>query len=98
MERKTMVQFKIIGGQSLRGTVPISGSKNAALPAMCAALLSDEPSRLTNVPDIRDVHALANILRSIGATVHQIDDHTWEISGEGINSTDIEYLLGRRLR
>lgn len=93
-----MIQFTITGGTPLQGTVPISGSKNAALPAMCAALLTDEMVRLTNVPDIRDVHALAEILRSIGATAHQIDRHTWELSGAGVTKTDIEYLLGRRLR
>lgn len=93
-----MIQFHIKGGNQLIGTVPISGSKNAALPAMCAALLSDEPSKLTNVPDIRDVHALAKILESIGAHVKQLEPHVWEISGKGVNKTDIEYLLGRRLR
>lgn len=93
-----MIQFTITGGTPLRGTVAISGSKNAALPAMCAALLTDEVVRLTNVPDIRDVHALAEILTSIGAQATQIDRHTWELSGQGVNKTEIEYLLGRRLR
>lgn len=93
-----MIRFDVTGGTPLRGTIAISGSKNAALPAMAAALLSDSVSRLTNVPDIRDVHALAEILRSIGAHVHQVDDHIWEISGQGVNTTDIDYLLGRRLR
>jgi UDP-N-acetylglucosamine 1-carboxyvinyltransferase len=93
-----MLRFTITGGQPLNGTVAISGSKNAALPAMCAALLTDETIRLTNVPDIRDVQALAEILRSIGATVTQIDRHTWELSGATVNKTEIDYLLGRRLR
>jgi UDP-N-acetylglucosamine 1-carboxyvinyltransferase len=93
-----MLRFTITGGQPLHGSIKISGSKNAALPAMCAALLSDEPVRLTNVPDIRDVHSLAEILRSIGATVTQVDGHTWDINGSSDLNTDVDYLLGRRLR
>lgn len=93
-----MLRFTIQGGKPLLGTVEISGSKNAALPLMCAALLSDGVTRLSNVPDIRDVHALATIIKSIGAHAEQVDTHVWEISGKGINNTDIEYLLGRRLR
>ncbi len=93
-----MVSFIIEGKKPLRGTIAISGSKNAALPAMCAALLADTPTRLTNMPNIRDVHALAEILRSTGAHVEQLDPKTWEISGAGINNTEIDYLLGRRLR
>lgn len=93
-----MISFAVTGGRPLRGTVEISGSKNAALPAMAAAILADTPTKLTNVPSIRDVDAMAEILRSIGAQVEQLDLHTWEISGAGINKTEIEYLLGRRLR
>lgn len=93
-----MIQFSVTGGKPLRGTVAISGSKNAALPAMAAALLADTPTRLTNLPDIRDVQAMAEILRSLGASAEQVDSHTWEISGRGLEKTDIEYLLGRRLR
>ncbi len=93
-----MICFDINGGQPLNGTIRISGSKNAALPAMTAALLSDQPTRLTNVPAIRDVQAMAEILKATGAFIDQIDQHTWEISGRGLSNTDIEYLLGRRLR
>jgi UDP-N-acetylglucosamine 1-carboxyvinyltransferase len=94
----SMIQFDVVGGTPLRGSVAISGSKNAALPAMCAALLSDSPSTLTNVPDISDVHSLARILESTGARVVQIDRHTWEIGGAGMTRSEIDYLLGRRLR
>ncbi len=93
-----MLRFQVTGGKPLHGKITLSGSKNAALPAMAAALLADTPTRLTNVPDIRDVQALADILRSIGAQAEQIDSHTWEISGQGIHKTEIEYLMGRRLR
>ncbi len=93
-----MTRFRVTGGNKLTGTIKISGSKNAALPAMCAALLADTPTKLTNVPDIRDVHAMAEIIRSLGASVNQIDSHSWEISAKGLNKSEITYLLGRRLR
>ncbi len=93
-----MLNFRLQGQKPLNGTIVISGSKNAALPAMTAALLADTPTTLTNVPDIRDVHSMAEILRSIGAEVEQIDNHTWKISGSGVTKTAIDYLLGRRLR
>lgn len=94
----SLVRFLVTGGRPLRGEVEVSGSKNAALPAMAAALLADRPTTLTNVPDILDVHSMAEILRSLGAFVNQLDDHSWQISGTGLNQSSIDYLLGRRLR
>lgn len=94
----SMLVFLVKGGIPLRGTVVISGSKNAALPAMCSALLSDSVTTLTNVPDIIDVQSLAKIIESTGAHIIQIDQHTWEISGAGLVRSEIDYLLGRRLR
>ena len=50
-----MDKLRIVGGRRLEGTVAVSGAKNAALPAMAATLLTDEPVTLTNVPDVWDV-------------------------------------------
>lgn len=61
-----MPKFLIQGGQKLRGEVRISGSKNAALPCICACLLTREKCVLENVPDISDVHTLLGILRRLG--------------------------------
>lgn len=92
-----MTRFYVTGGARLSGTVTISGSKNAALPAMAAALLTDETVRLTNVPKIGDVDTLAEILRSLGADVAQIDDNTWEITAADI-TTAVTNDLASRLR
>ena len=62
-----MDRILIRGGRRLRGTIPISGAKNAALPLMIAALLTDEPLTLTNVPRLADVALLQRILRELGA-------------------------------
>ncbi len=58
----------ICSGRHLRGTVQISGAKNAALPLIAATLLTPEPSRLNRIPDITDIHDLLEIIRGLGAS------------------------------
>src|SRR5438552_9533846 len=64
-----MDAIRLRGGKPLRGTVRISGAKNAALPILCATLLSDGASRLRNVPALRDIHTTAALLRFLGRDV-----------------------------
>jgi UDP-N-acetylglucosamine 1-carboxyvinyltransferase len=64
-----MPKFVIQGGKPLQGEVKISGSKNAALPILCATLLTNEECEIKNVPDIADVKAILEILKSLGAEV-----------------------------
>jgi UDP-N-acetylglucosamine 1-carboxyvinyltransferase len=63
---QNMSKFEIIGGAPLKGTVTVSGSKNAALPIICASLLTKEKVTLENIPDIEDVHSIMEILKSLG--------------------------------
>ena len=64
-----MEKFVIRGGNPLVGTVRISGAKNAALPAMAAALLTDEALVLENIPDVRDIQTMRQLLEEMGAEV-----------------------------
>lgn len=64
-----MPKYIVQGGKNLNGSVKVSGSKNAALPILCATLLTKEPVTLKNVPDIADIHAMISILKSIGAKI-----------------------------
>jgi UDP-N-acetylglucosamine 1-carboxyvinyltransferase len=64
-----MDKFVIRGGNPLVGTIRVSGAKNAALPAMAAAILTEEPVILENVPDVRDIQTERNLLVSMGAEV-----------------------------
>ena len=64
-----MDKFVIRGGNPLVGTIRVSGAKNAALPAMAAAILTDEPVVLENIPDVRDIQTERNLLVSMGADV-----------------------------
>ena len=64
-----MDKFVIRGGNPLLGTVRVSGAKNAALPAMAAALLTDEPVILENIPQVRDIETTRKLLAAMGAEV-----------------------------
>ena len=69
-----MPKYVVEGGVPLNGTIRPAGNKNAALPIICAALLSDEPVTLENVPDIRDVRTLLDLLVQLGCVVEWLGD------------------------
>jgi UDP-N-acetylglucosamine 1-carboxyvinyltransferase len=91
-----MESFLIKGGVPLRGTVDISGSKNAALPIMAAALLTDEPCVIRRVPDLSDTRFMVEILKSLGAQASfengTVTIHAKKISGYA------DYELVRKMR
>ncbi len=93
-----MAKFIVEGGIPLKGEINVSGSKNAILPIMAAALLADTPSIINNVPDIGDVHTMAEIIASTGAEIEQIDIHSWRIGGKGLHTSHIKPDLARKLR
>src|SRR6201986_4292126 len=64
-----MDRIRISGGRRLKGEIPISGAKNAALPLMAACLLTEETLTLTNVPNLADVVYMADVLRQLGVGV-----------------------------
>jgi UDP-N-acetylglucosamine 1-carboxyvinyltransferase len=80
--------FRIEGGRPLSGTVPISGSKNAALKLMAAATLTGERCRFSNVPEIEDVRVMAETLRDIGVVVDHPGKNSYEVA-----SGDVEWLF-----
>ena len=67
-----MDKLLIRGGRRLQGEVTISGAKNAALPEMCAALLTAEPVTLSNVPRLQDVRTMLKLLRSMGVVATSV--------------------------
>ncbi|HZS15421.1 MAG TPA: UDP-N-acetylglucosamine 1-carboxyvinyltransferase [Candidatus Dormibacteraeota bacterium] len=93
-----MELLRITGGARLEGTVAISGSKNAALPIMAAALLTDEPVELTNVPDIEDIETMAEMLGTIGVDVSRVDEGTWRLHAAEVRTTELSADLTRKLR
>ena len=90
--------LRITGPQRLEGTVAASGSKNAALPAMAACLLSDQPVELRNVPRIEDIDTMAAMLRDLGVGVDQARGSSWRLRANQTPSARPDAELARRLR
>ncbi len=96
-----MDKFVIRGGNPLVGSVRISGAKNAALPAMAAALLTDEPVVLENIPDVRDIQTERNLLVSMGAEVelgYGRASHRTTISCNRLVNPEAAYDLVKTMR
>jgi len=92
------LQFIVQGGQKLSGTIHPSGNKNAALPIICAALLTEHPVTLTNVPRIRDVETLVELIASMGVDVSWTERNTLQIHAKTIQSTKLDPVLCRKIR
>ncbi|MGB8644893.1 MAG: UDP-N-acetylglucosamine 1-carboxyvinyltransferase [Anaerolineae bacterium] len=93
-----MDKFIIQGGAPLRGHVTPSGNKNAALPIIAAALLTDEPLTLRNVPRIRDVQDMLGILAEVGVEVHHQDPHTVTLRAANLRDSRLNQQLCAQIR
>ncbi len=93
-----MDELIIEGGHPLRGTLTPSGNKNAALPALAACLLTDEPVTLHNLPDIQDVHTMGDLLGDIGVQVERRDRHTWWLHARQARLPAFDRERFRRIR
>jgi UDP-N-acetylglucosamine 1-carboxyvinyltransferase len=99
-----MDRIRIKGGARLKGEIPISGAKNAALPLMAACLLSDKPLVLSNMPSLADIAFMTNILRGLGVEansepgVRPGDGSTLNLSARNIASTTADYDIVRKMR
>src|SRR5438105_6557526 len=96
-----MDKLVIRGGNPLLGTVLVSGAKNAALPAMAAALLTDEPVILENIPQVRDIETTRKLLTAMGAEVelgYGRAQHRTTICCRELNSPEASYELVKTMR
>lgn len=94
-----MDKFIIEGPTPLNGTIPISGSKNAALPLMAAAILGDSPTTITNVPKLKDIYTFNNVIRVTGAHVaFDEQEGTLRIDPKNIGHLEAPYDLVRKMR
>ncbi|MEO7997586.1 MAG: UDP-N-acetylglucosamine 1-carboxyvinyltransferase [Gemmatimonadaceae bacterium] len=92
------VQFIVEGGQRLSGTIRPAGNKNAALPIVAAALLCDEPVVLSNVPRIRDMETLVELIRTTGTECIWTADNVLRIHAREVRSGDLDPALCARIR
>jgi UDP-N-acetylglucosamine 1-carboxyvinyltransferase len=93
-----MSSFIVEGGRILHGHVRPAGNKNAALPMMAAALLTDQPVELTNVPDIRDVHTMLELLEALGVRFEWTGPGALTLNAADIHSAALEADLVARIR
>ncbi|MCL2360241.1 MAG: UDP-N-acetylglucosamine 1-carboxyvinyltransferase [Defluviitaleaceae bacterium] len=93
------MEYIVINGQKpLKGCVQIGGAKNAALAIVPAAVASGGVCIIDNLPDINDVHNLANAIEKLGATCRFLDKHTLEINAGSINTHIADYDLATKMR
>ncbi len=93
-----MDKLLIRGGRPLQGEVTISGAKNAALPELCATLLTAEPVTLANVPRLQDVATTLKLLRQMGATAELHDDGSATVDAGPVNNPVAPYELVKTMR
>jgi len=99
-----MDRIRIRGGARLKGEIPISGAKNAALPLMAACLLTDAPLTLTNVPKLADVSFMADILRQLGVAVDWTpgtglgEGGRYRLTAANLSGTTADYDIVRKMR
>jgi UDP-N-acetylglucosamine 1-carboxyvinyltransferase len=93
-----MDKLLIRGGRELRGEVLVSGAKNAALPELCAALLTAQPVTLRNVPRLQDVATMLKLIRNMGVSVEQSADGTVRIDASKLSSPEAPYELVKTMR
>jgi UDP-N-acetylglucosamine 1-carboxyvinyltransferase len=93
-----MDKLLIRGGRTLRGEVLISGAKNAALPELCAALLTDRPVTLHNVPRLNDVTTMLKLIRNMGVAAERDDNGTVRIDAGALHTAEAPYELVKTMR
>ena len=98
MGRVLLEKYVVAGGIPLRGTVTVSGAKNAAIAIIPAAILSDDICRIENVPNITDVNDMLHIIHGMGAIIKRINKSTIEIDPRPIHSCTASYELARHMR
>jgi UDP-N-acetylglucosamine 1-carboxyvinyltransferase len=93
-----MDKLLIRGGRQLHGEVRISGAKNAALPELCAALLTDQPVVLGNVPRLQDVATMLTLIRNMGVQVERDPEGNVRIDAAHLSSPEAPYELVKTMR
>ncbi len=93
-----MDQFVIEGGQRLSGEITPAGNKNAALPILAACLLTSEPVILHNVPRIRDMESMRQLMLDLGASIEELTPHTWRVHTPQVSKAALDPDLCRSIR
>src|SRR5579862_6888704 len=99
MSVATAPQVLVIeGGNPLNGRIRASGNKNGALPILAACLLADDAVTLSNVPRIRDVETMIELIASLGATAEWTGPNEVRVHSGGLSSHEVDAVLAERIR
>jgi UDP-N-acetylglucosamine 1-carboxyvinyltransferase len=98
LQEVRMEKFIIEGGIPLKGEVTPAGNKNAALPILAATLLTSEPVVLHNLPDIRDVRDMRQLVASLGVEMDDLGNNSWQITARTVRPADLDPDLCARIR
>ncbi|MCZ6670208.1 MAG: UDP-N-acetylglucosamine 1-carboxyvinyltransferase [Acidobacteria bacterium] len=93
-----MDRFRVTGRVRLAGSIPISGAKNAALPSLCACLLTGEKLQIENVPPVRDVRTTLRLLQYIGVDVEETAEGSVLLKAAGLEKPEAPYDLVKTMR
>jgi len=93
-----MDKLLIRGGRQLQGTVDVAGAKNAALPELCAALLTDQPVTLRNVPRLQDVATMLKLIRNMGVAAEHHEDGSVTLDAGALGNPEAPYELVKTMR
>lgn len=90
--------FKIEGKRPLNGIIEVSGAKNAALPIIIATLIEKGEHILRNVPDLRDIRILFQLLEDFGMKVEKLDSNSYKIINDGFKRNEASYEIVKQMR
>jgi UDP-N-acetylglucosamine 1-carboxyvinyltransferase len=93
-----MDKLRITGGARLRGEIAVSGAKNAALPILCAGLLTADELRLDNVPDLNDISTMMRLLGRVGARAERRADGSVSVQADKVDKLEAPYELVKTMR
>ncbi|MEK9725795.1 MAG: UDP-N-acetylglucosamine 1-carboxyvinyltransferase, partial [Rhodospirillaceae bacterium] len=101
-----MDRIRIVGGRPLKGEIPISGAKNAALPLLAASLLTDQTLTLSNLPHLADIASMAHLLGELGVSITMngaaeggyAKGRVLDLSAGAISATTAPYDVVRKMR
>ncbi len=93
-----MYEYHIEGGYPVKGSIKASGNKNAALPVIAAAILTDEAVVLKNIPDIADVAVMLSVFESFGGTVERLGKHEYRLQLQTLSSSEVPLEAAQKIR
>ncbi len=93
-----MAKFIIKGGKKLSGEIEVKGAKNATLPILTATLLASGVYTFSNIPELKDVEVMIDLLRHLGLVIKKLAPHTYRITNQGIKNIEAPYELVKAMR